>query len=272
MAEQLSLVRGYDFEADQGTVSLISGTDGFDVAYQGWKPGVTPDRKGYIDEAITVRVQGTSTDAIAASLQKLADKAEETQRYYTNGARDYAVWFRVQFNGESKGRQSLVREIRHEPASSVYDYALRQTYHWNRYTVGITHEPWWEGTACGTVTIGTINTCGGTSLYSGTINGDLDARWAQVKITNMGTMQVFPQGEMWLGYKSNRFGSVGSFVPYISLGGTIADPYWRAGGTAASTADATAKGGTSRYYDGGTSGQYFMEGIPLRCITTQPDI
>src|SRR5512139_2473849 len=112
MAEQLSLVKGYDFEADQGTVSLISNTDGFDVAYGGWTPNVTPDRTGNVQEALTLRVQGTSTDAIATSLQKLADKSEEALRYQQNGSRDYAVWFRVQMNGETKGRQSLVHELR----------------------------------------------------------------------------------------------------------------------------------------------------------------
>src|SRR5512139_726116 len=165
MAEQLSLVKGYDFEADQGTVSLISNTDGFDVAYQGWTPNVTPDRTGKVQEALTLRVQGTSTDAIAASLQKLADKTEEVRKFFNDGVEDYAVWFRVQLNGETKGRQSLVHELQHEPASSVYDYALRQNYHWNQYTLGITRSPWWEGTAVGTVTASSVSMYGGTFSY-----------------------------------------------------------------------------------------------------------
>lgn len=71
MTEKLELVKGYDFVADSGTVSLLSGTDGFDVAYRGWTPSGKVERDGIIREAITLRVDGTSTNAIATSLQKL---------------------------------------------------------------------------------------------------------------------------------------------------------------------------------------------------------
>lgn len=273
MAEQLALVKTYDFETDQISVSLIGNTDGFDVAYQGWTPRVTPNKRtGLVSEAITLRVQGTSTDAIATSLQKLADMAEDAQRYFTGGARDYAVWFRVQMSGETKGRQSLVYELRHEAASSVFDVGLRSSYHWNKYTLGIDRAPWWEGTACETITAGTVNTCGGTWLFSGTVKGDLNARWAQVRITNMGTHAIFPQGQVWVGIKSSRYGPAGSFVPFWSLAGTIAYDSNRIIGFAYYTADATAKGGTSAVFEGGsvTAGPYLMAGIPLCAVTSSP--
>lgn len=215
MAEQLKLVKTYDFEADQTSVSLISNTDGFDVAYEGWTPNVAPDRKGVVQQALTLRVQGTSTDTIATSLQKLADMGVSAARYYTDGVESYAVWFRVQMDGESKGRQTLVQELRHEPASSVYDYALRQRYHWNKYTLGITHYPWWEGTAIGTVTASSVSIYGGTFSY-GTVYGDLHARIARVKMQPLvgavagSTPSIWPSGQFWLGFRSNRYSSTPS--------------------------------------------------------------
>jgi len=280
MAEQLSLVKGYDFEADQGTVVLIGGTaDGFDVAYQGWTPNTTPDKKGVIQEALTLRVQGTSTDNIATSLQKLADKAEETQRYFANGARDYAVWFRVQLKDETKGRQSLVYAIQHEPASSVYDYALRQAYHWNKYTLGITRASWWEGTACGTITIGTVELVGGTSVFSGTIHGDLDGRWAQVKIskteaTDSGSA-IFPYGKAWIGYKSSAYGNAGSFVSYWSITNPASTAHIvTLGGMGTATADALAKSGTALVITQAASAGYlrFTRGLQLRAVTTDTSV
>lgn len=275
MAEQLLLVKTYDFESDQGTVDLFNrAVHGFEPAYGGWTPETRLNkRSGNVEEAITLRVQGTSTDDIATKLQRLAEKSEEVDRYFLNGARDYAVWFRVQQYGESKARQSLVYELRHEPASSVYDVSLRSAYHWNKYTLGMSRAPWWEGTACGTITGATVNTCGGTLLYSGTVNGDLDGRWAQVKLTNMGTVHaIFPSGRAWLGYKSSRYGSAGSFVPFWSFAGTIAYPDNRITGYNVGTADSTAKGGTSIYYAGGTTvpGPLLMQGVTLSSVTASP--
>ena len=251
MAEQLSLVKGYDFEADQGTVVLIGGTaDGFDVAYQGWTPNTTPDKKGVIQEAITLRVQGTSTDNIATSLQKLSTKSFEVSQFIKDSVEPYAVWFRVQLKDETKGRQSLVYDIQHEPASSVYDYALRQAYHWNKYTLGITRAPWWEGTAIGSVTASSVSMYGGTFSY-GTIYGDMHARMAKI-VVNGGNGTLWPFGQFWLGFRSNRYSSTPSaWTPwYMST--------YKATGTV--VADTYAVGGTSIRYDYYTGSTAFPSG------------
>lgn len=275
MAEQLALVKTYDFESDQGTVSLLSNTDGFDVAYQGWAPNVTPARGEFVNQAITLRVQGTSTDHIATNLQKLADKAEECRLYYANGARDYAVWFRVQFYGETKGRQTLVKEIQHEPASSVYDVALRNAYHWNKYTLGISHHPWWEGTANGSITASSVNAIGGTATVATVIKGDLPARMAQVKITsNTGT--IFPYGRAWLGVKSSLYSPAGSAITYWSFASPADTAYrFRAAGTEAifGTADSTAQAGSAMVIPYGlTSDAIYADfiGLGVGAVTTTP--
>ena len=241
MAEQLLLVRTYDFEADQDSVNLLTrSVDGFEPAYQGWIPNLTPDRNGRVKEALTVRVNGASTDALATSLQKLADKAEQTRRFYADGIEDYAVWLRVQTSGETKGRQSLVYEVRHEPASSVFDASLRASYHWNKYTIGIDRAPWWEGTAAGTITASSVSMYGGTFSY-GTINGDLAARMARVRMEPLtiavpqGTAAIWPYGQFWLGFRSNRYSSTPSaWVSWrnaVSPGAEVTDTY-AVGGTA----------------------------------------
>jgi hypothetical protein len=220
MAEKLELVRTYDFQSDQGTVSLLSLTDGFDVAYEGWTPETIPDRDGRIRESITVRAQGTSTDHLASKLQGLVDKKVEAQRWFNNMAEDYAVWFRVQLDGETEPRQALVYGIEHQAAISIYSVAARQKWHLNKYKIGVERDPWWEATTAGTIASGTMSVWGGTFGYSG-INGDLPARMASVKVaraTSTGTptydSALFNQGEFWLGWRSNTYGTAISWVPY----------------------------------------------------------
>jgi hypothetical protein len=231
MAEQLMLVRTYDFETDQGTVDLLTRTvHGFEPAYQGWTPNVTPNkRSGLVEEAITLRVNSTSTDAIATSLQRLADAARWNDNYHSGGVENYAVWFRVQQYGETKGRQSLVYEVRHEPASSVFDASLRTSYHWNKYTVGITRAPWWEGTAAGTITASSVSMYGGTFSF-GTIYGDINARIAKLEV-NGGNGTLWPYGQFWLGFRSTRYSSTPTawqpwyFSTYKATGSLTADTY-----------------------------------------------
>lgn len=255
MAEQFLLVKTYDFEADQNYVDLNNNTDGFKISYQGWVPQVTPDREGRIHEALSLRVNGTALDHIATNLQKLADKAEETRMFHNDGVENYAVWFRVQLAGETNGRQSLVYEIQHEPASSALDYSLRRYNHWNNYTLGITRAPWWEGTAIGTVSASNVSMFGGAFSY-GTVHGDLPARLARVKFqpgtVPGGSCEIWPFGQFWLGFRSNRYyGTPSAWVSWYNLpsgrgmSGTADSENGAIGGTAlVSAAAGTAAFGT----------------------------
>ena len=243
MTEKLQLVTGYDFTADSGTVSLLSNTDGFDVAYEGWKPAQEIEKDGLIREALTLRIQGTSTDHLAASLQKLAAARWTVQEFIEQNAANKALWFRVQIEGETGIRQSLVRGLDYEPASSIYDYALRQKYHWNKFTLGIERSPWWESTTMGTIVSGSISILGGTFAYSG-VDGDLPARIAKIvvdpDIDSQGTVgygpELFPWGQFWLGFRSDRYGTPSAWTPYKGV---------YVAGRGSGTADTTAHAGSA---------------------------
>lgn len=280
MTEKLEFVKGYDFQSDQGTVSLLDYTDGFNVAYEGWVPRNRADRDGRVRETITVRVEGTSTNDLIANLQKLAEKAEETKRYFSHDAKEYAIWFRAQMEGESNTRQSLIYDIQHQAASSIYDYSVRQRYHLNDYVIGIERAPWWEDLTPGTIS-GTPNASGSAFTF-GTIQGDLPARIAEVKIDNVGTTSTWwtwPFGRAWVGFKTERYAPAGSFVPYWSLGAPP-DPY--AGddmsgiitGDDTVATDTTTIGGTRvvfEYFSGNAGLQRFVRGLVTSAVTTKSD-
>jgi len=212
MTDILQLVRTYDFRADQTSVDLFTAaTDGFETAYEGWVPASSKaNRYDRVIETITLRAQGTSTAALANAVQKLAGKAWEADRFTNAPVEEYGVWLRVQLDGETSARQSLVYEVDHGPASAVYSVMMRQGHRLNEYTLGLERAPWWEGTAMGTISASTVACLGGTFAYSG-ITGDMPARLAAVAVqqyydaTN-GTVRIWPNGQMWLGFRGTRFG------------------------------------------------------------------
>lgn len=242
MTEQLKLLKGYDFKPDSDEISLIGGTAGFDVAYNGWTPKVVPDRDGRIREAITLRIQGTSTNDLAGKVQQLTAKRSQALDFVSMPNVADPVWLRVQLYGESNARQSLVYNLDHMQASSVYDVAMRKYHHINLYTLGIERAPWWESTNIGTISAGSVPTLGGTFAYNN-LSGDLPARLARVTVrpvdvggggTALETVELFPHGQFWLGFRSSRFGTPSAWTPYRAaynnewLKGTL-DPYSFAG-------------------------------------------
>jgi len=265
MADLLTLVRTYDFASDQGTVSLVTGADGFEAAYQGWTPKGIPNNDGIIREAITLRASGASIDALATSVQKIADKAREAAQFFEDASEPYAVFLRVQLDGESKARQSLVYNIEHQAASSVYDATFKSRYHLNEYSVGIERAPWWEATEAGTITQGSVIALGGTFAF-GAINGDLPARLARLRLSSSASAtngSIFPYGKAWVGFRSNRFGTATSFVPYWDL----AHVNWGASGTA--VANSLARTGTALQW-AGTPSWTLVGGMQLDDLTATP--
>lgn len=190
MTDKLQLVKTYDFQSDAGTVSLLDFTDGFNVAYQGWTPGQSEDDVSLVQEALTVRVEGTSINHIASNIQKLSEMKRVVSNYKNMMGEQYGVFFRVQIEGETEARQSFVHTLEQQPASSVYDASLRRSYHWNRYTIGIEREPYWEDVAVsGTITKTGISIHGGTFFYE-PIYGDYHSRIAKIDIGLWQTLNI----------------------------------------------------------------------------------
>lgn len=260
MAEQFSLIRHYDFLGTlAGSVSLINNTDGFEVAYDGWVPKTVPDKDGRVREAITLRARGTSTDHLASQLQKIADKSYEASLFFNDPAEQYAVWMRVQANGETGARQSLVYSLNHQAASSVYSYAMRQLYRLPEYTLGIERAAWWESRTPTFITRGTpVSLLGGTFAYP-TVGGDLPARPGLVVVTDNGsaTPRWTPNTDLWMGFRSNRFGSANAFVPHWRFRGGFTIP-----GGGSIVADALANTGTALVWSNHAIQNYvFMGGL-----------
>lgn len=219
MAEKLELVRGYDFRPDAGTVSLLDYQHGVSVAYDGWTPKTELQKDGLIHEAITLRITGSDIDDLASNMQSLQQRIYDVQQYTATPSEPNGVWLRVQMYGESNPRQSWVSDMKLEAASSAYETSLRvgSAPLWREHTLGISRMPWWEATTPGTFTAGSVRVVGGTVGFSA-IAGDMPARIAEVYITHTSGTLIVPGGQVWIGFRTSRYGIPGSFVPWWSFG------------------------------------------------------
>lgn len=227
MAEKLELVKGYDFQADAGTVSFLDYQNGLAVAYDGWAPKTEPQKDGFVYETLTLRARGTSTDDLATVTRQIEQLWRDAGNYAESPVEPRGVWLCAQLDGETNARQSFVIGIETAPGP-VYNVAARNAHHINEYTVGVKRMPWWEsvtaGTAsAGTITAGSVGAYGGTIAYSG-VNGDLPARIMDISIGHGGGSVIFPRACAWVGFRGTRFGDPAKFVPYWWFG-TASGPW-----------------------------------------------
>lgn len=278
MTEKLELVKAYDFLADGGTVSMLSYTDGFNVAYEGWVPSGKASRSGFVDEVITVRARGTAIDNLASKVQGFENYLNDLEEFANSDAQNYGIWFRVQLAGETGVRQSLVHDLQSEMASSIFDYALRNRYHLNKFKIGIERYPWWEGTTAATISVGSVSVYGGTFAYTN-LAGNMHARMGKLTVepdfTPGGAAinpddrspYLFPYGQFWIGFRSGRFGTAADWVSsYPAYDG--GNSYMQ---SVTTVADATSKSGTIVYGDFSSVGlnvRKLLQVVPIRSITS----
>lgn len=228
----LSLVLRDDFTSDIDTLSLLSYTDGFNLAMQGWTPEIMPDDQKTVAEAITLRVQADDDDDLAAIKQALREKRTQAG-YYFSGVDKYGVWLRAQLADETYARQALLKTLNYKWGQSIIrpnragleNFILGA----ERFT--------WEDTAYTEFTGSSVGAIGGTFAFSSNA-GDLPARLAYTKLEDNGGA-----GEgiykYWLGFRGTRYSSTpANFAPVWDLHDASFFGDDTTGGT--SNADATA--------------------------------
>ena len=79
----LELVLREDFASDQDTLDLLSFTDGFNLAMEGWTLGIQEDDAEVTPEALRLLVRSTNDDNLASVLQGLKEKRKHTKQDQT---------------------------------------------------------------------------------------------------------------------------------------------------------------------------------------------
>jgi hypothetical protein len=203
MAEQLVLVKRTDLGSDVGTLNLLTW-----LSQEGWQMSLG-DGETAIDEAMTLHVPGTSDNDLAVNIQAL-DALLVTVKNFSNPLEPYGIWLRSQLPGETGARQALILEAKRDKAQVVDRFAQQQ--HMLRdYVLGLKRTAAWEDTADVPVSLLHLNTVGGMAEI-GTVLGDVAARVALAIVDDFNG-GASPFSNIWIAFRSNRFGAAANFVP-----------------------------------------------------------
>ena len=111
MAIVLNLKQG-----DDGTIlDLMDGSDGFQLAGQGWSPAVaTPVHMGDpgpIIENIHLLLKRGTQDSIATYMQSLHEMQVLADRYINDPTQEEPIWLNAKMDNETGQRRALVYSI-----------------------------------------------------------------------------------------------------------------------------------------------------------------
>lgn len=240
MSCSIKFVRLDDFIADVDVLDLSA--NGYSLAQDGYFPTAAPLGAKSVREVITLKLQGTSKDDLAAMTQEIDEKIKQVEWWLNDpGVERYQVWIRVQLENESLPRQAQIISIQPPDSVRVFTPEERLDNFIGDYQIGIERTPYWEALYPypTTTAVNNLNIIGGMSALSETINGDVPARLARLTGTldaSSGRLDA-----LWMGWKTSRFGTPANFIPVWSLYlGTPIDA------DTSETADATTYAGVNK--------------------------
>src|SRR3990167_782933 len=217
MAQALALVRRDDLIADVDSLSLLSYTDGFQLAEDGWRQAVAGYGDERVAEALTLRVSAASHDLLAVALQNLDAKVQQID-WHRDEVEPYGIWLRTNLRNEGGAggalRQALVTAARRS-ALTAFSYSADNQSLIAEYGLALERTPWWEDTTVGTKSATAVNCVGGTAGFSAVL-GDVPARLALVSFRGVSGV-TGPLTKFWLGFRTARLGTVANFQSYWSL-------------------------------------------------------
>lgn len=227
-----------DFIADVDVLDLSA--NGYSLAQDGYFPTAAPLGAKSVREVITLKLQGTSKDDLAAMTQEIDEKIKQVEWWLNDpGVERYQVWIRVQLENESLPRQAQIISIQPPDTVRVFTPEERIDNFIGDYQIGIERTPFWEDPYPYPTTndLSGISTLGGMVQFNETIYGDVPARLPLFSLlpndsSNNGLT------DFWIGFRTSRLGNPANFQPVWDLkDGSL-------GTDATTTADANANSGT----------------------------
>ena len=232
MANVLKLVLENDYISGSESLDLIAAP--FDLATDGWRQKVATDESEQPDEVITLNIQDSSMNAIAAAIATLDKKIDQANRFHRDGAH-FGVWLHAKVDGETNERRALVMQARRTEEVQVKSVFMRQGIALPDYVFAARRTAFWEALTVGQLSDETMGVLGSRMVFA-SIAGDQPARTPFVFFFSSGSSGL---AEFWLGMRSDsKWGAAADFKPVWNLrnSGTL--------GTDTSTAvDSTAEDG-----------------------------
>lgn len=237
MVAQLKLVLRDDLPAssDIETIDLLPW-----LKYRGWQQSIA-NLDQPVDEAITLNIEGTSTNNLAQNIQDIDRIIKRVSWYENEVVEKRGVWLRAQLTGESNARQALIIEARRQSAQLLDEWADD---HFSIDDVIGLKRLVWEDLSSTILFNDRVYTLGSKLAGATSILGDIPARMSFFSLigSNFGGG---PLTRCWGGFISDRFVNPANFIAtWEAENGSVTN------GAALTTADdATASpagGGTNK--------------------------
>jgi hypothetical protein len=208
MARILTLARTADFESsDIETLSLVDYTNGFQVENDGWAQVIAGDNDASVMETMSLMVNGTSHNSIAANVGKL-DKLLAKGKWYAESEERYGLWLRAKLPDETNSRQSLVVNSGRGQVSTM-DKPTSPGNLIRRYPLTLERTPLWEATTDTDFSYTAVNMIGGINIWSTAVVGTDSARIASMTIQGADGIHA---AEYWIGFRTSKNGVLANFV------------------------------------------------------------
>lgn len=213
----IQLVRLDDTSGDIDSIDFSA--NGYSLAVDGYFPAVAPIGAKFVEEVITLKLQGTSKNDLAAMTQEINEKVKQVEWWIAGGpAERYQVWIRVQQENETYPRQAQLLNIVPPDKVRLFTPEEISDNYIGAYSIGIRRTPFWEDLTPTTTgsPLSITGNIGGIVQWGSTVVGDVPARLQELTLgVTMGSSALPAQA--WIGFKSNRFGNATNFVPYWAL-------------------------------------------------------
>lgn len=213
MAAQITLVRG------ASTLDMLLNTDKIELAENGWirtvaRRGVDGQWPSSVPEALLHRIDADDHDDLAAVVQSVNEFMRQAGDFIEDPTDDNPVFLRTQLTDESNPYQALIQAGLMEPDASFFGCPVDEWAYLPEATLELTRNPFWEPTSSTSFNASGMDAGGDTHDYGGTpIPGDVPGRVSELIIIEENGGDVVELNEFWIGFRTNRFGTRGNFVP-----------------------------------------------------------
>jgi hypothetical protein len=210
------------------TVDLYGGTDGLKIRHDGWiqnRATQNPDGSwNLVDEALTLRVDGSNANNVATRMQALDDILRRATEYTSRSFGEVdPVYLQARLDDESYMRQALVHLGTTQPAAGMLGPPFTTATTLTDHRLAVTRYPFWEtegaiplsGTGQGSVR---LTSSGDSANHNTNVPGDVPARvsYAAFDISGGGG----PLTEVWMGFRSEAYGTPSRFLVNWDCGDT----------------------------------------------------
>lgn len=213
------------------TLDLSGGTDGFYILRDGWIQRQARREEGEyqsVFESMTLTLSATSHNDLASKIQTLNVKMEEVKDYIKRSVdvvHLVPIYLRARLNNETEMRRAVLYELAAEPNHDLNSPPVSPDSYVPSYLLTMERHPFWESPSATMALLfpstGSISVIGGEKPYETSMPGDVPVRLGLIEFEPTST--GYTLSDVWMGYRTSKYGDRDDFNPNYDLGDADAE-------------------------------------------------